>query len=427
MKRAAADEAALGLHWFLSDAPGSLGRLRTEPEDFRVIELGPGPKPSEGKFTAARIELRNWETNRFVHKASRELKMKPNGIAFAGMKDKRAVTEQWFTFRCDPERVRDLERLDDVRILGEPYTTHKGTYTGAHEGNRFVLRIRDGIPISQEDLDAGVDAIRSQGGVPNYFGPQRFGSGVRPVTAAMGKAIVEGDLEEAVRLYCGHPLDGEQDDIRAARAHYEEHRDPAAALEIYPDRFDHEKAILRRLVEQPENYRQALRALPQNLLRLFLHAYQSLAFNEIVSARLEAGWGLREARVGDLVIRTGDDGTSSVPVTETNQERVQAELDKNRAWITAPLPGYSNEFAKGDVGAMEHDVMERMGMDPQAFRASEFPQLASPGRRRGILQPVTNLDAKLVEGDPVLSFELGKGAYATVVLREFMQAPLLHY
>ncbi len=420
------DEADLGLAAYLSRSPGIGGRLRTEPEDFRVIELGPGPRErDDGKYAAAYVELRRWETNRFVGKAARELGIPRGRVAFAGMKDKHAVTQQWFTFQCPVDRVPDLERLADVTVL-ETRRTDQRMHPGAHDGNRFVLRVRDHNG-DRNAVAATVDAVRAEGGVPNHFGPQRFGTGVRPITHRMGHALAHGDLDGAVLLYCGTPFEGEREDTHAARTLYHETRDAAAALEVFPKQLDPERTILKRLARKPGDPRNALRALPRNLLTLFLHAHQSWAFNHVLSARLDAGLGLRTAHVGDRVMAEGDDGTRTHLVTERNQARVQEEIDRGRAVLTAPLPGYDTEAAEGAPGELERSVLERLGITPEEFTCPELPELASPGRRRGILQPVSDLAVEWVDGDPVVSFALGRGAYATVVMREVMKAGLDAY
>lgn len=418
-------EQELGLATYATDTPGIGGVLRSEPEDFRVIELGDGPKQADGKFAAAFIRLRNWETNRFVGQAARVLGLRRNQIGFAGLKDKRAVTDQWFTFQCHPSRLGDLHSLQDVHVLGAHATTAK-TYQGAHEGNRFVLRIRDhsGTP---EIVDACIGQIRAAGGVPHYFGPQRFGSGVRPITRHMGAALVAGDLEEAVRLYCGHPMPGEREDTAAARTVYEETRDPQAALELLPAQLDYERAILERLVKEPGNWRWALQALPYNLRTLFIHAHQSWAFNHILSDRLAAGYGLNEAHMGDRVMGAAEDGTKTHLVHAGNQARVQQELDLGRAVLTAPLPGLDVEPAGGDIAELEAATLARLGVDAADFRCYQMPDLASQGRRRGILQSVGDLDIQWQDGDPVVSFSLGRGSYATVVVRELMKADVGAY
>jgi tRNA pseudouridine13 synthase len=274
---------------------------------------------------------------------------------------------------------------------------------------------------------ATAEAIRAEGGVPNFFGPQRFGGAWRAVTHLVGAAIVAGDLEEAVRLYVGNPVPGEREEALAARRVYEQTRDPAAALAAYPRQLDPERAILERLAKRPGEWRHALQALPQNLLQLFVHAHQSLLFNRIVSARVAAGLGLRTAHVGDRVMGVDDDGTATHLVSDFNRERVQREVDRGRATLTAPLVGMSVPPAEGEPGAVEGAVLDAAGVHAADFRVRELPELASAGRRRGILQPVRGLEVAWTEGDPVFSFALGKGSYATVVLREFMKAEMGDY
>ncbi len=417
------EEARLGLGAYLTSTAGIGGRLRVEPEDFRVIELGAGPQPDDrGRFAAVRVELRNWETNRFAGQAAKRLQVTRKAVGFAGMKDKRAVTEQWFTFKCPVERVVALEGLEDVAVL-EAYPAARGHFPGAHTGNRFVIRVRESA-----GADAAVpevaETIRRAGGVPNYFGPQRFGGSVRPVTHLVGRALVTGDLEEAVRLYVGNPMPGEREDTLHARTVYEETRDPAAALEAYPQQLDPERAILGRLVKRPDDWRYALKALPWNLLQLFVHAHQSFLFNRIVTARLEAGLGLAEAHIGDQVMSASDDGTRTHLVSAANRERVQRELDLRRAVLTAPLPGTDIPLAEAEPGEVERRVLAADGIEPRDYRVSALPEVASQGRRRGLMQGVQDLEVTWIDGDPVFAFQLGKGAYATAVLREFMKVNL---
>lgn len=420
------DEQALGLRSYLTSEPGIGGRLRSVPEDFVVLETGDGPaRDVEGKYTAARIALRNWETNRFAGVAARELGIHRDQVAFAGMKDKRAVTEQWFTFKAPVQAVERLGSLADVRVVAA-YATRRPSFTGAHTGNGFVLRIRD-ASATAETLNAITSAIEHERGVPHFFGPQRFGGHFRATTHLVGEAICRGDLEEAVRLYVGHPVATETPEAQEARRIYEETRDPTATLAAYPAVLDPERAILRRLVERPGDFRYALFALPTNLLQLFIHAWQSLLFNEMLSARLEAGLGLATAHVGDRVMGVDDEGTTTHVVTAYNRARVQQELDRGRAVLTAALTGLTTPLAEGVQGDIETEVLDAHGVHPTDFRVREMPELASPGRRRAILQRVTGLQTEFVDGDPVLRFQLGKGSYATVVLREYMKAPLKDY
>ncbi len=420
------EEVALGIRGYLSSTPGIGGRLRGEPEDFQVIELGEGPPRVEGGAHAAvRVRLRNWETNRFAGAAAHLLGIHREQVGFAGMKDKRAVTEQWFSFKCPVERVAELARLGDVQVL-EAYPTRKAHFPGAHEGNRFVLRVRDSTR-DAEAVAATAEAIRANGGVPNFFGPQRFGGAFRPVTHLVGRALVAGDLAETVRLYVGNPMPTERTEAQEARRVYDETRDPAAALRVYPAQLDPERAILERLLKRPGDFRHALLALPSNLLQLFVHAHQSWLCNQVLSLRAEAGLGLNRVHPGDLVMGVEEDGTHAHAVTEWNRERVQSEVDRGRATPTVPLFGLASPLADGEPGRLERQVMSENDVTLRDFRVRELPEVASDGRRRGVLQPVRDLQVEWVERDPVFSFALGKGSYATVVLREFMKAGVGDY
>jgi tRNA pseudouridine13 synthase len=221
-------------------------------------------------------------------------------------------------------------------------------------------------------------------------------------------------------------MPGEREEARNARRVYEETRDPSAALAAYPPQLDPERDMLRRLQKRPGDWRHSLLAHPMNLLLLFVHAHQSLLFNEILSARVAAGLGLNTAQVGDRVMGMDEEGIRTHLVTAANRARVQKELDLGRATLTALLPGMTAPLAEGEPGQIEQDVLDDHGVDLADFRIRELPELASDGRRRGILQPVRGLAVEWVEAgdggaDPVFSFALGKGSYATVVMREFMK------
>ncbi|HUR24461.1 MAG TPA: tRNA pseudouridine(13) synthase TruD [Candidatus Thermoplasmatota archaeon] len=421
-----AEEQALGLRSYLTATPGIGGRLRHEPEDFVVVELGDGPARFDpGAHAAFRVRLKNWETNRFAGQAARLLNIHREQVGFAGMKDKRAVTEQWFTAKAPVSALSALGTLQDVEIL-ECYATRKAHFPGAHTGNRFVIRVRDSTR-DHAAVEATAAAIRKEGGVPNFFGPQRFGGHFRPVTHLVGRALVEGDLEEAVRLYVGNPMAMEQEEAQAARRLYDETRDPAAALAIYPPKLDPERDILWRLTKRPGDWRHALQALPPNLLQLFVHAHQSWVFNLILAARVEGGLGLSTAHDGDLVMGIDDDGVKVHKVSAFNQARVQREIDLGRATLTAPLVGLTTPLSTGEPGEVEQQVLDALRVEPADFRVREIPEVASDGRRRGILQPVRGLDVSWIDGDPAFAFALGKGSYATVVLREFMKASISDY
>lgn len=160
---------------YLHGKPQSAGLLKASPEDFVVVEdLGFEPD-GEGEHILVRI-LKSGCNTRFVADAlAKFLKIHARDVSFAGQKDKHAVTEQWLCARVPGKEMPDLSafQLEGCTVL--EYARHKRKLRlGALKGNAFTLVLRE---VSQRDeVESRLQAINT-GGVPNYFGAQRFGIG----------------------------------------------------------------------------------------------------------------------------------------------------------------------------------------------------------------------------------------------------------
>ncbi|MGL5457669.1 MAG: tRNA pseudouridine(13) synthase TruD [Citrobacter telavivensis] len=160
---------------YLHGKPQSTGLLKASPEDFVVVEdLGFEPD-GEGEHILVRI-LKSGCNTRFVADAlAKFLKIHVREVSFAGQKDKHAVTEQWLCARVPGKEMPDLGafQLEGCKVL--EYARHKRKLRlGALKGNAFTLVLRE---VSHRDeVESRLQAINT-GGVPNYFGAQRFGIG----------------------------------------------------------------------------------------------------------------------------------------------------------------------------------------------------------------------------------------------------------
>lgn len=426
-----AHESEIGLTGYATSTPGLGGRLKTRIQDFVVDEVAAPPVPDpRGAFVAARIQLTNWETNAFVREASHRLGISRKKVHYSGTKDKRGVTEQWFTFEAEPAAVAELSRTGGVEVL-EAVRTGKEVELGDHVANRFRVVLR-GIDLPAAEVERRLAAtwaeLGSMGGAPNVFGPQRFGAR-RPTTHKVGERIVRGDFLGAVLAYVHDPLA-----ITGERlAHYHaalDAADWAGALAALEGDVPFERALLHRLVETGDPV-EALRALAPNLQRLFVHAYQSWLFNRMVDERLARGLGLARPLLGDLVapIEDGLVEETWVPVSAANLERVRDELARGRAVLTGLLPGTEAPAAEGPMGAIERGVLRAERIAPRDFLVPENLEWSSRGTRRALVAPVRGLRCAVADDDLApgarrvdLAFELPPGAYATSVLREFMKS-----
>ena len=432
-------EREVGMAYYVSDADGTGGQLRVDPEDFQVRELEQFDIQPVDADTAAyphllcRVRLRGWDTNDFAGVLSDRLGISRERVSWAGTKDKHAVTTQLFSVDgIAPEELPDLSDAE-VEIVGR---AGRPILFGDLAGNAFEITVRNPEqPTNAEQITAEIRDFAGTTtteetlvGVPNYFGQQRFGSH-RPVTHEVGLAIARNDWEGAVMAYVGNPSEREPESTQEARAFVDEARDWQEALERFPKRLGYERSMLHRLADgddEPADFRAALETVPTNLQQLFVNAAQSYIFNKILSERLRRGLPFDEPVAGDVVCFADEaapaglelpDQNSIQRVDESRVKTVARHCARGRAFVTAPLVGTETDLANGRPGNIERAVLDEVGIEPSAF---DLPgEFHSTGTRRAVLVRTT-LD---YETEPLrLSFQLPRGSYATVVLREYLKA-----
>ena len=153
--------------------PAVAGRIRTDPEDFLVEErLGFRPDGGTGHHLLL-VEKRDANTHHVARCLARFAGIALGDIGFAGLKDRRAVARQWFSMPAGNGRPSAAGLAGDGFRVIEAHPHSRKLRRGALAANRFQLRVRE------LDGDLGMLAVRLQTvaarGVPNYFGPQRFG------------------------------------------------------------------------------------------------------------------------------------------------------------------------------------------------------------------------------------------------------------
>lgn len=154
--------------------PQTKGKLKAENSDFRVDEIMPIETSGEGEHLWLLIEKNGSNTDWVAQQLAKHAGVKSMGVSYAGMKDRHAITTQWFSIHLpgmdDPD-FSDLQ-TDEFKIL--KMTRHdRKLKRGALSGNRFQIRITE-LSGDIKSLDEKLQLIKQQG-VPNYFGEQRFG------------------------------------------------------------------------------------------------------------------------------------------------------------------------------------------------------------------------------------------------------------
>lgn len=164
--------------------PRTSARLKAQCEDFQVIEELGFELDDQGEHLCLWIEKRDRNTADVGRLLASFAGVRPQHVSHCGLKDKRAVTRQWFSVCCRPAdepNWQDLNR-DGLSVLQVRRHGRK-LRIGAHRSNRFDIHLR-GISKGGDELTQRLHYLRRHG-FPNYFGEQRFGCQGANLAAAL--------------------------------------------------------------------------------------------------------------------------------------------------------------------------------------------------------------------------------------------------
>ena len=413
----------LNANTYVTSQNGIGGSIRNRYEDFYVEEIPELLPTGEGPNVWIWIEKVGRTTLDVVLDIARDLHIDRKRMGFAGMKDKKALTRQWICIANmdSEEQFRQVENLDIYKTEFLDVTRgRKKLRMGQLKGNKFRILIRD-LDDIEKSADVANEVLKELEitGVPNYYGWQRFGK-PRTNTHLVGEALIHNDLKEAVRRYIGNPSESESEENQLARQAYDD-GNLEKSLELMGKGMRYEKMMIRQLIKDSKKgeltdkaYMNALHALPKPLQRMFVHAYQSYLFNDVVSRRVDMG--INKYIEGDIII----DPEERI-VRDKTPEEYQELIDGFEANPTVPLYGTKVPFAGGEVGEMEKSVLESYNLEKNDFEVPKMPRLGSHGLRRAVRFQVWDASAKACDEGVLAEFSINKGSYATAVLREVMK------
>lgn len=429
------------------------GVIKQRPEDFSVEEMLVDGSKAEisqpessqshsvlgssslrSRYLLCVLVKRNWDTFIAVREIAERLGINAQRIHVVGIKDAKAVTAQFVMIEdITREEVAKVEVKDigihPVGYLRDPLSSY---YLLGNQFNIVIRAINHADSTVRARTTKIVDEFSVIGGVPNFFGHQRFGT-MRPITHLVGKAITRGSFVDAVMLFLAESFHNEHPDSRAAREELKATMDYAQALKNFPKQLRYERMMLARLAEKPKDFLGALCALPLKLQELFVQAYQSYLFNKFLSQRIANGLQLSNVEVGDYVVNVEKSGLAMVSmfrgVTNDALTEINKAVKAGRMRLALPLIGFKQSCSGGVEGENETKILEAEGTSPKAFRIDALPDISCRGRLRTALSILKDFSLDQVTVDSVdlqeykvpISLMLYRGSYATVVLRELMK------
>ena len=158
--------------------------LKTDNEDFIVDEIMPVQMSGEGEHSWLHITKKSTNTDMIATLLAKHAGVKPVAVSYAGLKDRHAVTTQWFSVHLPgmPDPVWDELESDELKI-NQVIRHNRKLKRGALSGNRFEIRLRQ-IKGDQSVWEQRLKEI-AENGVPNYFGKQRFGHQMNNLNRAL--------------------------------------------------------------------------------------------------------------------------------------------------------------------------------------------------------------------------------------------------
>ncbi len=387
------------------------GQIKKIPADFRVEEIPLYPAQGEGTHLYFLLTKRGLPTEAAIKKIARELGRQPKEFGFAGHKDARATTIQRASIEhVEPEQLEELE-FEGMEV--EPLDYHRNKLRpGHHAGNRFQIKIKDVEPAAKEKAKKITEQLEKSG-VPNYYGPQRFGQ--RGDSAILGECLLKDKLEEFVNLYLGHSLKDDPPAVKQARDLFDS-GDYESPFDYWPYSHQNRRNCLAAF-KNTKNPKVVVGQVPKRLRRLFVSAFQSQIFNELLAERIESIDQLRE---GDVAKKHDTGGRFRVE----DVEREQPRANNFEISPTGPIPGGDLFLPTGAPGEIEQRVLKKFQFEPKLHNRAGT--LKVEGTRRFLRFKLEELALKPDANSNQLTIEFAAppGSYATALLREVMKVEL---
>ena len=397
-------------------------KLKQIPEDYKVEEISrldiPKEKPAasgEAKETAGRqnyklylLEKKNAEQFTLRGYLSKKNSIPYSEFGFAGLKDRHAVTKQYFTIPSKYDIKTLAEQSFRITFLGY---IDKPIKSGDLLGNKFEITARNIIKNQIENIKFGAECLKY--GVPNYYDSQRFGSVIRGQFTA--KSVLKKNYEEAVKIFMTQYTKSESKNMKDQKRFVLENWANISSLGI-------KKITNKIFIKIIEAYRKtgkwadAYKKIPFNLREMFVSAYQSYLWNECVKEVLKNAVESRK-------LYNIDYNAGSLLYYKNITDDEQKKIPKSFKTISHDIK--PTEFEKKIIDkilAQENIELKDFDIRKDSenfFKVHERDVILKPVEFK-ILGPsadeLNDLGRKNVF-KMVLSFMLPKGSYATIVTK----------
>jgi tRNA pseudouridine13 synthase len=255
--------------------------------------------------------------------------------------------------------------------------------------------------------------------IPNFYGYQRFGNN-KPYNHLIGRAIVKRQFKEAVIFILEH-IKFEDKKISLSKEDIEDSTNYPSIIKNLNQKQDVEKQVLISLIDRPNNWISALRAIPIAIRRFFINAYQAYIFNRVMSIAVNRGLNLGEVDIGDIYGAVNEDG-NILDIRRAKSRVISYNTKKILPMVQ--LVGYAFRAGIGRFDKITQNILDEEGISQKLFYNNQMSELSMEGGFRTPHLLVNDLKILTYSRDKSfisLQFALQKGSYATILLRELIK------
>jgi len=345
-----------------------------------------------------------------LERISKEFAVRRRDLSVCGLKDKQGRTEQIVGVLGGALGASEVVQSGDLRLKLIGRTARPLTSANI-SANRFEVTVRD---LSAEEAERVPESVAEvqRAGVVNYFDSQRFGF-LKHGQGFLARHLLRGHWEAALKAFLATPSELDRSDDAKVKAFWRDHwgewqlRAPHDAGKRYAP-------VLRRLREDPKDFKGAFLHIDRRVRTLALFELQSFIWNEGVKRYLAA-----RVPASDLIGLRYQAGALLLP-------RALPRALRDELWSTPfPLLAPESTFEDDLVRTSALGALRAQGLELRDLRVPDTPQLFFKHEERPLFVVPGKLRANEPRADELnrgrrkvnLSFTLPPGAYATLVVR----------
>ena len=382
-------------------------KLKQLAEDFRVEEINELSLSKDKKgYKAYLLEKRGIETFSLISYLSRKNRIPIKEFGIAGLKDRHAITRQYFTIPSKYNIGTLHEKGFDMTFLGY---TDKRLKLGDLKGNKFEIIARD---IKKGELEGIIQKSKSieQIGVPNYFDSQRFGSVIG--NEFIARCLIKQDYEKAVKIYLTAYSKFESSKVKQEKRLILQNWSNISKLRIK----NRSLAVVIDEYKKSNKWIEAYKKMPSNIKEIVISAYQSYLWNECIKRVLIKTINKKKLysikySLGSLIFYKNLDENEIKNIPQTFKT-ISEEINPNNFELNI----VNRVLQKEGITLEEFNIKKQTG---NFFKVHERNILLKPSSFSMSQPTIDELNdrGKNNRFKIKLSFALPKGSYATMITK----------